>query len=437
MQNTLYLRVNNASYDHLIYKLFSVDFRCGIMVRNNFARFGFALLVLVLVTIMGLVGAFATQVSVIASNPAPVIAGEYADITIQLTGTHRGAGDSVENATFFIKETAFIKPVPNQELVVQNFYQNQVLTRTFRVYFANDIPPGRIPITIVQQMPRLTTEYQTSLLVQGAQVQPTLRVGEMRSIPTSLIADTTDNQATFVLQNLGDREAQLLKLTLVSSYLEESYMGSLQTSLAKLEGGSQVDVLFDFDIVANTPSSIPATLVAEYRVRNQLDTNYEMRRDEIPLSLTLANTPYFTIESESVKPLQVGKSNQQLLVTVSNTNERRAESVRVRLFPDPSAPLDFEKTTFFVTPLMEKDETSTFIIGFDVMDSALLQDYRVRAEVESVVGQNRYVQTEQIVFSIEREKASTVAQNGLVLAIVFIVVAIIIGFLYVKRRKND
>ncbi|MFT4312491.1 MAG: COG1361 S-layer family protein [Candidatus Woesearchaeota archaeon] len=378
------------------------------------------------------------QISVVSTNPDPIIAGEYADITVQFRQGPIFAGDKRTDVEISLIENEFIRPIPDQTLHVREIFENQVVSRTFRAYFTRDIPPGFIPIKVLVKDSRTSVEYQDNILIRETALDAQLRIGQVRSIPNKLIADTTDNQLQLTLENLGDRRADLLKITLEANGISQSYFNSLQTSISSIEPGQQEVITFDFDIdkKPNNINTLAANLFIEYRERNRLDTGFQTRTAQLPFEIILTDAPNFVFTNiEPERPIQVGVKDQTIRATITNENQRKGENVRLRLFPDPASPFDFEKTTYFVTPRLEQNKESSVLIEFDVLPNAITQEYIVLAQIESFIGQNRFVQTKELIIDVQEERPTTIRQNAIAIIIALVVIASIIGFFSFKKRK--
>ncbi|MFT4326006.1 MAG: COG1361 S-layer family protein [Candidatus Woesearchaeota archaeon] len=376
------------------------------------------------------------RLTILDTNPSPIITGDYADITVQFRGNAAFGSNYEEGVSFYIKETDFIKPI-SSPFVIQRLYENQIVSRTFRVFFSSDLPSGEVPIVLVEDRGSgVTIEHIATIIVQGSLQQSDLRIGTARSIPNRLISDTDDNVITLTLQNIGDRTAELLQVTLVSDGIEESYFNSLQQTMPRLEGGEQAELSFDFNIPRTNYSVIPAMVEIEFRERDPLNRQFERKTVSLPLDIRLSETPFFEIVSITPQQtFQAGTRGLEAEVTVRNINPRDGENVRMRLFPDPSSPFDFDRTTYLVSPELREGEESSFMLSFDILSSATVQDYVVLVEIESTVGQNRFVQRERLVIPVEKAQGSTLQQNAVFLGIGFIVIAAIIGFIY--KKKDD
>ena len=392
---------------------------------------GLFLVVLILPIVSG------SQMSIIATNPAQTIAGEYADITIQVRGAPVLGANSISNVSIYIQENDFIKPVPNQVLLVNELFENQVVTRTFRVFLSSSIPSGEIPLSVVKEFGSTKIIYQDSLLVTGGRNPPVITLGQIRSTPDRLLSDTKDNRIFVTLQNVGDTTAELLTARISSPYIQETHLNSLTTIVSRL-GSLEQDVLeFDFDIekVTESKRSIPITIEVTYSKRDAITSTLETITESLTANLSLSRAPYFDVSIQEIRPLQIGSRNQEILVSITNLNQREGENVRLRLFPDPSSPFDFERTTYFVSPRIEQNNTHTVLITFDVLSSALTQDYVILAEVESLLGQNRFVQVTPLTISISVNEQSTIRERAGVLIALLILVAITIGYFSRKKKR--
>lgn len=378
--------------------------------------------------------AHATQITVLSTNPAPIQAGEYADVTLQMSLPHLFNDRPREDLTFSIKQTEYIRPFANTQFVVHELFTGRVATHTFRVFFSEQIPPGMIPLTVVETDGRVTIEHTVWITVEQGLTQADLRIGHARSSPQRLIADSDDNILRVTLQNLGEQNAELLHIRLVSDSITESYFNSLQQSLSRIDAGQQHEVEFTFDIPKTEDYIIPAQLEIEYRVRDVFNSFYTRKTTTLPFNITLSSVPRLQIIQDTQSEFRVGQRNQELQIQIENTNEREARNVRLRLFPDPASPFDFDVTTIFVSPSILEGESRTVTIEFDVLPTALLQEYVVLAQIETLVGTNRHTTEERLVINVTQPQASTIQQNALFLTILFIVLALVIGYFY--RRKK-
>ena len=388
---------------------------------------------------------YAFDFQVLSTNPAPIEAGEYADITVRIDfPLIGGESTQINPTTFFIKETNDIRPVSGQEFNLLSVRSGQSVTRTFRVFFSDSIPTGEIPLTLVARSGLNTIEMTDTIFVQRAPRQVDLHVSSARSTPEQLIQDTKSNTLRVTLQNLGERNAEMMSAALRvenenhNTIVKESFFNSMQDSISQIIGGGQGEFSFIFDLEETNENRIPMILDITYRVQNPLDNTYNRVEESIPVELRLRSTPRFEILSiEPDNELQAGNSGNRLRIQVQNVGEEEGKSVRMRLFPDPSAPFDFERTTVFISSSMQPGDIAEFIIPFDILNDALVQSYFINADIESLVGSNRFDQSKRIEIQIEQEASDGLGTYLIVLLIITIGGSLIIGYFYNRSSKNS
>lgn len=376
----------------------------------------------------------AYAVEVLFTNPSPIRAGRSAEITLQITAP-QGIQDARENIVFSIQETSDIRPVAGQEFSVARIEPGQVLTRTFTVFFSENIPTGSYPLELVERRGSLVSRRRFEVFVEGRADAPELRIGSVRSIPNRLIQDTKDNILQIEVQNLGEISAELVSAKLVSSDdIIETFFGSLEDSIASLSGGDSAQFRFEFDISETEELSFDAYLDVTYRMR--IDNNFEVVNVQLPFEIRLGRTPRFEIVSiEPLNNFRIGSRNNELRMTVRNVGINDGNNVRLRLFPNPSSPFDFDRTTIFVSALLLPGEETSFLVPFDILDSALLQSYNINVEFESVLGNSRYKQTDRMSIEVVSEASSGFAFYAFVIIIVAIGISAGIGFAYNRKKK--
>ena len=397
---------------------------------------------LALVFSMSVVHAFTFQV--LSTNPAPIEAGEYADITVRIDFPLTSSESrEINPTTFFIKGTDDIRPVSGQEFNLLSIRSGQSVTRTFRVFFSDSIPTGEIPLTLIARSGLSTIEMTDTIFVQRAPRQVDLHVSSARSTPEQLIQDTKSNTLRVTLQNLGERDAEMMSATLRvddeshENFVKESFFNSMQDSISQITGGGQGEFSFTFDLEETTLNRIPMMLDITYRVQNPVDNSFNRVEESIPVELRLRETPRFEIISiEPENGLQAGTSNNRLRIQVENVGEEEGKSVRMRLFPDPSAPFDFERTTLFISSSMQPGDITEFVIPFDILNDALVQSYFINADIESLVGSNRFDQSKRVEIQVEQEASDGLGSYLIILLVITIGGSLVIGYFYNRSNKN-
>ena len=376
-----------------------------------------------------------SAVEVLFTNPSPVRAGRSADITLQIRAPE-GTEITRENIVYSIRETSSIRPVSGQEFFVARLNPGQVLTRTFTVFFSESIPTGIYPLELVETRGSSEIRRRFEVFVEGRPDVPELRIGSVRSVPNRLIQDTNDNILNVEVRNLGEINAELVSATLVSSdEIIETFFGSLDDSVSSISGGQSETFSFEFDIDETEKVSFDAYLDITYRMR--VDNNFEVVNLQLPFEIRLGRTPRFEIiDIEPLSDFRIGSRNNELRMTVKNVGVNDGNNVRLRLFPNPSSPFDFDRTTIFVSALLLPGEETSFIVPFDILDTALLQTYNINVEFESVLGANRYKQSDRMSIDVVSEASSGFGFYAFVIILISVVISFGIGFAYNRKKKK-
>lgn len=364
------------------------------------------------------------------TEPRPVQSGNYADITVLFENT---IDQERENVKVYLESTDDIRVIAGQDYTINRMRIGDAFTRTFRVYIAEDLPTGNIPLKIVMEEDGVVKESIKELQIRKGESMPNIKIGSISATPSDIIKDSERNQITLTLQNRGDRVAKGIVATLESGGIEQSSAFSLRDTAASLTSDNQEELQFTFDVKDTDISVLDMTLNLEYTVEDVLRNNVEIS-ESINFEVGMTKTPDIkVIETRNVNEAKVGQSGNKVEITLQNTGEE-AKNVRVRLYPDVSYPLDFERTSFYVSSTMRENETTTFEIDFDALANANVKQYPINIEIESMVGENRYFQDERINIDITGEAndlATTVRNFILSLSLI-----IAIGFGVNSYRKK-
>jgi hypothetical protein len=379
---------------------------------------------------------FGYNIDIIETSPSPIVAGGYADITFRVV---LAAGtEPRSNVQISLRETDYVRPVAGENLTLGQFEEGTQVTRTIRAFFSSDIAQGTIPISfsIIDDSTRLN--IQKDVFVLGSENEPEFYVGSIESIPSELLPDTTNNKIIMSLQNLGEKEAELITVELAETdVLKESGTYSMRDSLSSLDGGEEKDIEFNFDIESQSAVSIETTLSIRYRTKDDISGSYETSTAEIPIIIRTARAPDFEIEEIESSPLKSGTKENLLLIKLKNEGPVEGESVRLRIYPDPEIPFDFTSTSYYISSIVYPGEIVAVPIELDIKDDALIRTYPINAEVESMVGSSRYIETIRIPVEVVGHAADT----NVVLRSVFIVIAFAVTILlgvgvYRARQKK-
>lgn len=390
---------------------------------------------------ISMVHAYSFQV--LSTNPAPIEGGDYADVTVRIDFPLIGENSrEINPVTFYIKETDEIKPLSGQEFNLMSARSGQSVTKTFRVFFSESIPTGNIPLTLVAQEGIRKIELRDDIFVQVAPRGVNFQIAQIQTTPQTLLQDTKSNELKITLQNLGEKNAEMIvaKLQVDEEFVElvdESFFYSMQDSIAQVNGGEQAELEFTVDIEETMQTQIPMNLDLTYRVRNSFDNSYTNKDVTIPVEVRLSESPRFEIVSIDPKgTLKAGTSSNEVVVRVENIGLEEAKDARLRMFPDPSLPFDFEVTSHFISSSIKPSEQASVVVPFDIMDGALVQTYSINTDFESLVGSNRFTQSEQLEIQVEEESTDGAGTYLIILLVITIGGAIVIGYFYNSSPKK-
>lgn len=381
--------------------------------------------------------ALAFNLDILETNPSPVRAGEYADITVRLISTSP-ADTERENVKLRVEQTDDVRPIAGQEFVFNRLKGGDEITRTFRVFFSEDLGAGNVPVNFQVVDDDYRINLKRDVFVRGALTMPELYIGAIRTTPNELLKDTKSNRIVLTLQNLGDKKADLLNAQVIDleCCIEESFTYSLQDSISSLDSGEEKELTFTFDILETAKDVITPTLRVRYRMEDELSDSFETVTQSIPFEIPLTKAPDMIIaKTEPRGEIQARTQENELEVVVKNIGEEEGKSVRLRLFPDPSYPFDFERTNYFVSSVMEPGENATVIVKFDVLDFANIRSYPVKIELESLVGENRYTQDDELDIEVTGVGTNQARMFRTVFLAIAGVVAVALGIFVIAKRR--
>ncbi len=181
---------------------------------------------------------------------------------------------------------------------------------------------------------------------------PEILIGQITSVPNKMISDTTNNKITINIQNLGDKDAELVKanLEIHGTSITPSYSYSLEDSTSSISAGSQETLTFTIDIEEDAQVETSATLHLRYRAQKSVGNMYETFEKKINLTIQLTPSPHLIISNvEQLSDFKIGTTENKLKITLLNDGIEDAKEVRVRIVPDISYPFIFEETTMYVS----------------------------------------------------------------------------------------
>jgi hypothetical protein len=403
---------------------------------------------LLLGLLLGLVllssGAFASfTVDVVSTNPAPVVAGDYADITLRFTnlGSTTGTLTQIKNVEFSIKESNFFLPLESEPAKFSVVNSQETITKTFRVFFSEDLGEGFINLPILISENGLKSEKDVTIYVEAVSRKPELLIGTIESSPSQLLRNSDDNVLKVNLLNLGDRDAELLsaKLIVSSDLITESHAFSMQDSLSSIEAGAEGVLEFDIDIDELVQSGvIDSSIELSYRSRTAVGNNYETIVESIDFNLPIDESPYLVIENvELLDSFTAGSVDNRVLISIKNEGDEEAEDVRVRISPDISFPLVFSQTTQYLSASLKPGESASLQFELEVVDGSVAREYISKVIITSMVGETRYSQDSTLSIITQESNKASEGSVGTILLVVVIIISLFIGFNVWRGKKKS
>jgi hypothetical protein len=373
----------------------------------------------------------AATLTVLNTDPAPPRSGEYVDITVRV---NQGVTErELQDAELTPLETGLVTPISQPE-TYPSIQEGDVITATFTVYIEDRAPEGNLPVLFELSSDHSTQQFNKRIQIVDSFSDPVLRVGSVRTTPQELLPDTDNNELRVTLNNVGDKAAKQVVLTLKETEgLTESYAYSLQDTAATIPPGESHTFTFQADIADNLRETFNTDLDAEYRVDEETGTE-RLVETPIDIRIPITEAPYLTVTGvERTGSFTPGSTGNEVLVTVENQGGRDAEDARIRLFPDVSYPFIFDTTTQYVSSILQPGENTTVPFEVEVSGDADARSYQIRTELESLIDTTRYERRDQLTLSVEGAQESETGYGAYTLIGGIIVVAAGLGY-YLKRR---
>lgn len=367
------------------------------------------------------------------TEPAPITAGTWADVTVLLTSTQQEK--VLEDVTLTLLPNNNILTLGNNQYQIQSIGPGDRYTRTFRIFVNENTPTSNLELNFQITHQETTRSISREIFVIQQETLPNLFIGRANTIPADIVRDSDNNQLILTLQNLGDRTAYLLTAQIISSDIKESNAFSLRDSIASISRGEQQELQFTFNVEDTDKQSLNLILSLNYQIRDA-HGNFRTVTESLDFDLTLKQVPKIRVlETEPQNTLRLGQDSNKKTITLINEGED-ARNVRLRIFSDVSYPFDFTRTNYFVSSQMKKGEQATITIDFDILNSGEIRNYPVNIEIESSVGTARYMQDDRIDINVTGQASNTQQM----LRTTFLIISLIIAISFGIRKyfyKND
>lgn len=267
-------------------------------------------------------------------------------------------------------------------------------------------------------------------------------VGALVTSPDKLVADTDEARLSVDIDNIGDGNAENVKVKLLLPELHRdegfnaTYAYSDEDSLGTIKKDDSKTANFYVDVGENIKDGeYSAKLKITYKDENDVNNTY--RTKTLDLKIPIKPAPYLIVESAKTIPENlVPGSKAQFRITVKNTGNEKAESVSLRVFKDASQPFDFSEKSDFVGKL-EPEDSGDAVLRVTVDKNAAVKKYLLDVELRGIDDKNNVVifrRTVPVTVNMEVQ-GSPLKDAGLLGGLVAVIGAIAAGY-YLKRKKS-
>ena len=393
---------------------------------------------LILIYLVSSVSAF--DIELLNTDPAPIIAGDYADITLKITNSISDRSNTKENVTFNIKENNLIQVIRGNEDIIPIIGNGESYTRTFRAFFSNDLEQGLIDLQIIVKSNSGEFKSEKRVYIESSKRKPELLIGELKTTPNELLIDTDNNKLKIKIQNLGDIDAELIKARLIvpKNIIIQSHTFSLEDSLSTIGAGEEGELEFTIDLEKTDLSVIPVTIELRYRYEKSIGNSYETKLKTIDFKIPLIDSPYLIVENVTMLSEFIsGSVENKVMLTIKNIGKADATDVRVRVVPDISYPFIFEEVTQYVSAKIKSNATANIIFTAEVSKDAAAKPYDMTVIMESLIEDTRYTRDDIITLSVAHgKKTNNNKTGGLIVGAILIVSLLIWNNTRKKRNKK-
>lgn len=388
-----------------------------------------------LFAVLFLITAEAFTADLLHTNPAPLQAGEYADITFRVS--HELGSELPTMVQFGLEDTSFMRVMSQANFSIINFPRSTSMTRTFRIHIHESTPTGflEIPFYIYQQRSRI--KIPVEVFVEQKKQPPLFHVGSVGSVPRELLPDTERNRVKVTVLNMGEYDALQVRaeLRINRAYGRPSFSYSLEDSVAIIHARNQHTFDFYVDLEdVREPFNAEVVLSSAYE---SVHTNRIIPLETtLPVMIEIVEAPFLRVQDVNQESnFAVGSSENTVSLVVKNEGKGRAENVRVRLAPDVSFPLRFQSLTQYVAPSIQPGEEVTIQFSAEVLRNAKVRDYPIKLVFESMTGETRYTREDVISISVADSSRPDTRQVGIGIIGLVIILGIVFG-IFGRKRKD-
>ena len=381
------------------------------------------------------------DITLLNQDPDPAEQGEYVDLRWKIV---KNGGEVMEDITFNLEleYPFFFDKIDDAEKKIGSWkgYSDDeeyyILHYKVRVddEALEDVYDVNLKITHDVDGLYTTRDFEVEV---GDKTEPEFVLGTLVTSPIKLLADTDENQLQVTLENIGDEDAETVRMELeLPEGFTPTYGYSTRANLGTIDAGSSEIGTFYVDLDETiSQGEYEGMISIHYKEANDDDNEYRIVK--LPLSIPVNGKPMFSIESVKTIPEKVREGNNvKLLLTVKNTGTKEAESVSIRAFKESSQPFEFEEKSDFIGKL-KPGETGEAVIKFKVDQGANVKTYLLDLEVRSIFNNEVLTENEVIPIKVQNGEEKGFFDNTIVIILLVVAVLFVggLGIYYFTKKK--
>lgn len=274
----------------------------------------------------------------------------------------------------------------------------------------------------------------------GDKKNPEFVLGNLVTSPIKLLADTDENKLQATLENIGDENAETVRMELeLPEGFTPTYGYSTRANLGIVEaGGSKTGTFYVNLDETVSQGEYDGMITIHYKEANDDDNEYKIIK--LPLSIPVNGKPMFSIESVKTIPETIREGNDvRLLLTIKNTGAKEAESVSIRAFKESSQPFEFEEKSDFIGKL-KPGETGEAVLKFKIEKGANVKTYLLDLEIRSIHNNEVLIENEVMPIKVQNGEEKGFFSKSPVIGTLIIVLIVGLGlggyYLFRKHKKK-
>ncbi|MGV8140872.1 MAG: COG1361 S-layer family protein [Candidatus Woesearchaeota archaeon] len=372
------------------------------------------------------------NVMLLNQDPDPAEPGKYVELRWKVTKDTIGI---LDKATFELKPQYPFR-MDASEIALKEILdigptgEDNYYTLYYKVFVDSDAIEDDYDLDLAISV-NSVTNYKTFTVRVADSMKPELVTGIIKTEPSKLMPDSTDNKLSVELLNIGEDDAELVvaKLSFHEGF-ESTYSYSSISSLGTIPGGSSKTATFYLDVDENiSEGAYPALITLSYREEGET----ALISKELPINLEVKNKPMFRITNITYEPPVIYAGDTVTMkISLVNVGSKDSESISLRAFKESSQPFDFDEKSDFIGTLGPAHEGDAVIV-FTVDKDAASKGYLMDIEIRSIYNGDVFTQQEVANVDILEKKTGFFSRYWIAI-VVIIAVILLVGYFTVKKK---